>query len=521
MIMKIRSAQFIQGVYDYSAWDDMVAYVAKHDSIWEVSNLTYTCTTLGVNSIAIFNKNFELIFEEHDSSGLAWKELQISDSMLRASFHKRNEMSFFIRSPKGLFQVFGSIIVPTLDINRRTTPQGYTVTGILWDSAYIQDTENATLSDIKIRPSSWERNLKDIDIDAQDAFNNNVAIIQFIPRQSIKPEIDNRLYYFTLIPLLLSLSVILLFFFMLRRWITNPLQNFKASLDNDNPQFLKQISQGNHEFLNVAKALEESFESKKRLESEIQERKRAQATIQMYSRQLEESNISKDKFFSILAHDLKSPFHALLGYSEILRTDFDQLGNEERRKFIEIIYQSSKIIYDLLENLLQWAKLQTGKMTITPVLFDISREADSVIDLLQGQAIKKRIEIKSLIPEITMVYADNTMVKIILQNIINNAIKFTPLNGEVTLEAVLREYKHMEIRITDTGVGIAPEDLKQLFRIDAQFTRKGTANETGTGLGLILCKEFTEKNGGKIWVDSMPGKGSTFFFTLPVQPGKS
>jgi len=321
----------------------------------------------------------------------------------------------------------------------------------------------------------------------------------------------------TILLILISFLLPLLFLFLLNKWILKPMRLIEKSLNNNTPALLDDISPANHEFSALAQMLQNTFKVKRTLEIEISERRKAELLIKQYTEKLESSNQSKDKFFSLLAHDLKSPFHALLGYSEILRNDHDKLSVDERRKFVEIIYNSSKQVYDLLENLLQWSRLQTNRVSFTPEMLLISRETDFMINQLKGLAIKKGIRTHNMIPEGTLAYADKSMVHSILLNLISNAIKFTPSNGDITFEAILMESGFLEISITDTGIGINDQDLQKLFRIDVQFTRKGTENEAGTGLGLILCRELVEKNGGSIRVMSTPGRGSTFIFNLPAK----
>jgi signal transduction histidine kinase len=225
-------------------------------------------------------------------------------------------------------------------------------------------------------------------------------------------------------------------------------------------------------------------------------------------------NSTKDRFFSIIAHDLRNPFHTVNGFAEILIKDYKKLPPEKIERFLNLIYASSKSGNNLLENLLQWSRSQTDRISYMPARINLSALADETINLLEGDAHHKNISVQSLIDQHIMVFADENMLKTIFRNLVSNSIKFTSENGIVTISSILTD-SQVEVTVTDTGTGISSENIAKLFRIDSNLTTKGTANESGTGLGLILCKEFLEKHNGKIWVESEEGKGSKFKFTLP------
>ncbi len=232
---------------------------------------------------------------------------------------------------------------------------------------------------------------------------------------------------------------------------------------------------------------------------------------------LRELNATKDKFFSIIAHDLKNPFNALLGFSELLEHNFDSYSREETKEYINVIYETSQSLFKLLDNLLQWSRTQTGSITYHPSSIELYPIIRQEVELLQVNADRKRIKVKILVDERTTAFADKIIISSVIRNLLNNAIKFTDINGRVEIWA-RESFENIEVSVSDSGIGIEPDDIDKLFRLDSTLTTKGTANEEGTGLGLLLCKEFVEKNNGKIWVTSKKGKGSTFYFTLPKKP---
>ena len=227
-----------------------------------------------------------------------------------------------------------------------------------------------------------------------------------------------------------------------------------------------------------------------------------------------ELNASKDKFFTIIGHDLKSPFNAIIGFGNLLMKQVKNKNIEKIDMYGRLILQSSNMAMDLLLNLIQWSLSQTGKMKFNPEQFDMVACIDTNTLMFNNIASQKSITIKNMLPQSASVLADHAMISTVLRNLISNAIKFTMPGGEIIVSAMEKQTELL-ISVTDSGVGISKNSIVKLFRIDQNHSTTGTNNETGTGLGLILCKDFVEKHHGKIWVESEEGKGSTFYFTLP------
>jgi len=242
--------------------------------------------------------------------------------------------------------------------------------------------------------------------------------------------------------------------------------------------------------------------------------------VEQRTKELYELNATKDKFFSIIAHDLKNPFNTLMGFTELMLDNLNDFSSEKLHEIIEILHVTSKQSYALLENLLEWARTQTGRMDMKPENIDIFNLFEENLSLLKNQAAKKKIILESNVPVKTFAYADQNMINTVIRNLISNAIKYTHEIGRISCNCIVID-KKLQIEITDTGIGIKPQNLDKLFRIDLNYSTHGTADEGGTGLGLILCKEFINRNEGEIWVESTFGEGSTFKFTLPLQPNES
>ena len=234
----------------------------------------------------------------------------------------------------------------------------------------------------------------------------------------------------------------------------------------------------------------------------------------VFEKQLIQLNTDKDRFISILAHDLRSPFSSLLGFSELLRKKLRTYPIEKVEKMVESIYTTARKTYELLEDTLLWANVKSKNLTFDPSLVNITEIISEVADILEPSAKGKNIKIENVLKDKLDVYADIYMLKAILRNVVSNAIKFTREGGTIAISA-FHNANYTTVKISDNGIGIKPEILEKLFNISSIQTSKGTANETGTGLGLLLCKEFVDKHGGKIWIDSEINKGSEVLFTIP------
>ncbi|MDD2307270.1 MAG: PAS domain S-box protein [Prolixibacteraceae bacterium] len=247
---------------------------------------------------------------------------------------------------------------------------------------------------------------------------------------------------------------------------------------------------------------------------DITERKKAEEALKNNETYLRELVATKDKFFSIIAHDLKNPFNSILGLSNLLVEQIQEKNFDGIEEYARIIQKSSTTVFDLLMNLLEWARSQTGRMEFSREYIELGALINEVIELSNESAHQKSITIIKELPRNLLVYADKAMINTILRNLISNAIKFTYPGGQIIISAE-KKPDELKISISDNGIGIKKEAIGKLFRIDENNTRIGTQNERGTGLGLILCKEFIEKHHGKIWVESELGKGSKFSFTIP------
>jgi PAS domain S-box-containing protein len=246
---------------------------------------------------------------------------------------------------------------------------------------------------------------------------------------------------------------------------------------------------------------------------DVTNQKNAELQLQETTEKLRILNKTKDKFMSIIGHDLRTPINGLLGYSEILSSELEELSHEEIVEYTTSISEIALSANKLLTNLLEWSRIQTGNITFKPHELNLYTSVERVLGLLNANATNKQISLINKIDTDTHISADENMLELILLNLVGNAIKFTNENGKV--EVTLKDCdKHYEICVIDNGIGINSDTLSKLFSSEIQFTTLGTKKEKGTGLGLMLCKEFVEMHGGRIWAESGTNSGTRFCFTL-------
>ncbi len=315
-----------------------------------------------------------------------------------------------------------------------------------------------------------------------------------------------------------SLFIIILFvsvYALVIYYFVNILEHSIQELETD-----KQIILDKNETVNETNTF---LEERQQLIEEQSEVLTAQtAALKMQSEQLklknselELLNKTKDKFFSILAHDLKNPLHVIMGFADLLEQRFHELDDVKKLKFIKVLNTTSKKTSELLTDLLKWGKSQTNMLSFEPKNAILGNLIEKNIDLLIENCLAKKITVIKEIQPDCMVFVDIDMIETVVRNLFSNAIKFTPKGGEIHISCA-KQGNVTEVQFTDNGIGMDDETLKNLFKLDKSNSRTGTAGETGTGLGLLLCQDFVEKNGGRIWATGKADKGSIFTFTVPV-----
>jgi PAS domain S-box-containing protein len=247
---------------------------------------------------------------------------------------------------------------------------------------------------------------------------------------------------------------------------------------------------------------------------DITEHKKAERALRENEARLEELNATKDKLFSVIGHDLQGPLSNIIGFSELIEKGYDNYTDEEIRQYNKIIYEMSQSVSGLLENLLTWARTQRNQIKVVPQVLSVHFIIEKCVGILTHSLLHKQIQFNNNVPPHTAIYADEEMITIVIRNLISNAIKFTNKGGTITVFEKT-DAGEVVIGIKDSGIGIPEEKVAHLFQTSNKQPNTGTDGETGTGLGLIICKDFIAKNGGEIWVESTPGNGSVFYISLP------
>ncbi|MBL1215221.1 MAG: HAMP domain-containing histidine kinase [Ignavibacteriae bacterium] len=277
----------------------------------------------------------------------------------------------------------------------------------------------------------------------------------------------------------------------------------------------KEVVRSKEAELNIKSFNQELLSNRKILEEKNEELEKVNFELKQSEENLRDLNSSKDKFFSILAHDLKNPFASIIGLAEFLNEEVDNLNPDEAKKLSRSISNSAKRVHRLLENLLKWSLIQTGRIKFDPTEFNIKTLIDETAELFVQTAESKNIDLKIEYGHTKLVVADFNMIETAIRNLISNAVKFTKAGGYVLIKTT-QQKQFVRVDIIDNGIGIKESDLDKIFCIEEHTNIAGTGNEKGTGIGLVLSKEFVERNDGKIWFNSELGKGSEFNITIPI-----
>jgi len=357
----------------------------------------------------------------------------------------------------------------------------------------------------------------------QGISGENGAVFVRLNIQSARTKLSLAVFRMTIGLLLSTCFVAFIIFLIIRGYILRPadaiINTMMCRTNGDAKSRVPVFSTNlNDKIVAISLSLNEMLDE---LELESSRRSLTEQKLRESEAKLLELNANKNTFFSIIAHDLKSPFHSILGFSKLLQDEFTSSTPEQQQLFLNRINEGLNNVFTLLENLLEWSRVQLGRIDFNPKVVNIGSLIFEIAGIYKLSADKKAQTVLIDIPPYTFVHADKDMLRTILSNLISNAVKFTPDNKTIRITTLTSRscFRVPEgfigITITDEGIGIRKEDLALLFRIDSGFQRKGTAMESGTGLGLILCKEFVEKHGGNIWVESEENKGSSFTFTVP------
>ncbi len=505
-ILEINRLKYEILIHDNSGWDEMIDFLANPNPEWAKDNVDFFVNSFNLSFVLAYNKEKELVYQFGDSVCL--KDFQYPDrSFINSSFSTTPLLHFFQYCGNDVIEMFGAIVVPASDSDDRITPpQGYLFLGRKWDEKYLAEHSEATGYQTRLMNESelseLEKDPSKIYIFKHLTDNSGKTISTLV--FSLEDPLKQDLFLFKVMSVLITfiaLLVIIVFLFYFNILILKPISKISTALNTHNTEHLELLSSRNDEFKLLGELINNSFGQ--------------QETLKKKNTELYEINATKDKLFSIIAHDLKNPVSSIVLMTELLPDSLKKKDYETVAEISEMIGSQATESLSLLETLYDWAKSQTGNVSFNPETVNFKHIAESVIKNLHPTATLKNISV--LINENTdiEVFADTNMLTTVLRNLVTNSIKFTNPGGNVLISAnSLGE--NTEITVADTGIGMSQKTIDLLFKIESNLTTYGTANEKGTGLGLVICKEFVERHGGRITVSSEPDKGSSFSFTLPI-----
>jgi len=504
-VLELTRNKYDQLINDNSSWDEMVDFAAKPDLKWAKDNVDFFVNSFNLSFVKVYNKEKKPIYQYGDSVCLQQLELP-GEPMIKQLFADSVFTHYFQYSGNELFEIFGATIVPAFDANtRKSPPLGYLFIGQKWDDKYITAHGQATNYHAEIIPESEiSRFIPESGKNylIRNLLNENkqlIAKLIFSREDPLKADMS----LFLILSVVLTLTAaaaIIVFLLYFRILILKPLSLISKTLKTKNPQYLISVNSSTSEFKKIRSLILQFFHQ--------------QELLKRSNIELKETNATKDKLFSIIAHDLKNPIGNISAISNLLSESIKNNEKETTDELLSMISSQTKESTALLETLFEWAKSQTGQFSFNPLSHHLKEIVAQVIEIHQPAAILKKITIESIIPDEVMVFADLNMLKTILRNLISNAIKFTYPGGLIQISAELKS-NGTEIVVSDNGIGMDANALLSLFHIDNSNTTRGTADEKGTGLGLIICKEFIEKHGGNIKAESEKEKGTRFIFFLP------
>lgn len=504
-VLQINRVKTEQLINDNSGWDDMVEFTTNPDLAWAKDNVNFFVNQFKLSFVLIYNKEKKLVYQFGDS--ICLKGLTYPDqALINLKLTKAPFSHYFQSCGNQLIEMFGAIIVPSSDADPRTTPpQGYLFIGRKWDDLYLDEHAEATGYSVNVindfNPKTFKKDHSKIYFfrALNDYSGNQIGTVVFSKTDELQGSL-RQLFNLSILSILFSLIGLMIFLYYFRRIILIPINKLNKALYSKNTEGIQSLKNNDDEFKILANLTSDFFDQ--------------QETLKNNNAKLEEINATKDRLFSIIAHDLKNPVGSIVSISDLLSDYLQKNDFKTVEELVEMLKHQSNEALALLTSLLDWARSQSGQMVFSPEMQSLAPIANEVVENLRSSAQLKNITIQNQITEDLQCFADFNMLKTVLRNLVSNAIKYTNMGGSIGLSAE-RHSDKVEICIADNGVGMDEETRNKLFRIEAHLSARGTANEKGNGLGLIICKEIIEKHGGKIHVESKLNNGSRFIFTLP------
>jgi signal transduction histidine kinase/CheY-like chemotaxis protein len=511
-----------QVVYDYTFWDDFVEEIYLPDTNWYNNNITTILKSFRLDYVCVYDTSFKLVHEaasdEFGIRGLVSKDVL-------AKVKEKKFLDFFLATTKGLVHVSCATVHPETDpTHTLTKPEGYLIVAKSWDKGYLE--ELGMLSSSKVvfsLPDDTVAESSDFTFSVNQILNDwneNAAGYLYFRRTSNSLMLFHDLKDSMIVVLLVSMLVtVLIFGFALRRWVIRPLQLVTSILKSDNPAQIAQLRQAPGEFKHIGNLFGDFFHQRDELK--------------LAKEKAEESDKLKTAFLSNISHEIRTPMNGILGFAALLNTP--DLTGSEQEEYIEIIKISGDRMLNIINDIVNISKIETGLIQIDNTEADINDKTAYVYSLLKPQAEEKGLGFackNGLFASDAIINTDHEKVYIILSNLVKNAIKFSQ-NGSIEFGYVVKNATanagakedgvlplFLEFYVKDTGIGIPADRQKAIFDRFVQADISDTRAFQGAGLGLSISKAYVEMLGGIIWVESIEGVGSTFYFTIPYHPAQ-
>ncbi len=503
-VIAIKTSAHQQLIDDNSSWDDLVDFTEEPDSVWAIANIDFMVSIFNHATVMVFDKSRELI-HQFSASSLTSEVVPPDSATLDFIFSQSPFCHYFEYSGDHLIEYCGAIVVPSVDAtDRQTKPQGFLISGEEWNDHYLNNLYESTGFEPQLYKIAEADSIvfdKDRDYIVQElhnAYGTPIAKVVFSRISPFERDLKNFLYLTVLIAVLAGFALIA-FLFYFRRVLMEPFNLINRTLQTDDERYIRRLSSKTPEFTELKALILKFFEQQGELKSN--------------NSRLIELNSTKDKLFSIIGHDLRNPVGNIRAASGIIAESIKNKETENAELLAELVEKESGEALNLLETLLDWAKTQTGTLQYSPKTVRVREITDRVTTYLSASARLKEIKIDTNAVEDLEVVADFNMLTTILRNLISNAIKFTNPGGRIRV-AISKTGKQITFAVEDNGIGMNEKTISRLFNTATNNSTYGTANEKGTGLGLIICKEFIEKHGGTIRVESEIGNGSRFLFHI-------
>jgi signal transduction histidine kinase/CheY-like chemotaxis protein len=533
--LEINYADIKSHSYDYTAWDQMVNYIQTKDSTWAKEELDNSLYSYQINVIWVLDSNLKQIYystknQEKDTVRLGFFNAALKEKLSQSYFQ-----NFFIRSSGRLYELHIAPIQPTRDIKRESPPHGYLILGKSVDASYIAalhkiapEISFTLKNDIAVRTPVF--NIKNSDIKYDLSLNSitgeTLGVIQIERNFSSLTEFNNSINYYLLCFISIVFLLCIGFYQLARRLIVKPIASISKAVHQKDGSYIIPLSKSKTEYGELCTQLINSFDYNEQLSHEIEIRKQSEEALQKTlgekliaeagKAQAESSAKAKSQFLSTMSHEIRTPINGVIGIANLL---MEEDLSYKQKEYVSTLNFSANHLLSLVSDILDFSKIEAGSLHFEKASFNLEKLCQSTFDLFRNKAEEKQIAYRFVPSSMKdhSLYGDSTRLSQVIANLLSNAIKFTEKGFvEFGYEVLVSNNHNSTIcfKVTDSGIGIDPDKIHKVFESFAQADESVTRQYGGTGLGLTISKKIIELQGGSIKVDSMPGRGSVFTFTL-------